>query len=383
MWYAGDGPSAIEIGYASSPDGIIWTKSGNAPVFVGQRSWDGGATSTPVVIKTGGTFVLYFSGHPGSYSYSLGRATSPNGINWTEDPGNPLMVPEFSWEESRVHPTGLEVGPSGYELYYTGGFNAPQIGRATSTDGRTWIKDASNPIVPLGAPGSWDDAGVAVAKVVRVGGVVRLYYGGERAAWSWRIGFADYSPGANPPRYPSFGYFVSQIVDSGSRNTTWNSLEWSGSVPAGTGLGVTIRVGNTSRPDSTWSPLRVPITTPGLSRLALPTARFGQLGVVLAASNQSRTPTLDQVSLTYSPPGSASLQPFFGFGIVAFILVGAIIAPVAVVLLVALLVGVRRRPAMASSPYPAYLPCFACGAANPMSNRFCSNCGRPIGGPPG
>jgi len=236
MWYAGDGPAAIEIGYAASPDGIVWTKSGNGPVFVGQESWDSGSTSTPVVIKAGPTFVLYFSGHPGSYSYSLGRATSSNGVNWTEDPGNPLMVPEFPWEESRVHPTGLEVGPSGYELYYTGGFYAPQIGHATSTDGRTWTKDASNPIVPLGAAGSWDSAGVAVAKVVKVGSVVRLYYGGERAAWSWRIGFADYSPGTSPPRYAGSGYFVSQIVDSGSRNTTWDSLAWSGSVPGETGL---------------------------------------------------------------------------------------------------------------------------------------------------
>src|SRR5256886_16959419 len=106
MWYAGDGPLAIGIGYASSADGSVWNKSEGARVFKGTESWDAGSTSTPVVIKVGSTFVLYFSGHPGNYAYSLGRATSFDGINWTEDPGNPLMVPEFPWEESRVHQIG-------------------------------------------------------------------------------------------------------------------------------------------------------------------------------------------------------------------------------------------------------------------------------------
>src|SRR2546430_2927968 len=137
MWYAGDGPLAIQIGYASSADGIVWNKSEGAPVFKGTESWDAGSTSTPVVIKDGSTFVLYFSGHPGNYAYSLGRATSLNGINWTEDPGNPLMVPEFPWEESRVHPTAVGTNGSGYELYYTGGFNTPQIGQTTTHDVRT------------------------------------------------------------------------------------------------------------------------------------------------------------------------------------------------------------------------------------------------------
>src|SRR5438093_1594236 len=106
MWYAGNGPLAIQIGYATSPDGTTWTRYGNAPVFMGLRSWDSAATSTPVVIKVGLQWILYFSGHSGDFVYQMGRATSPDGVNWTEDPLNPLMAPDVPWESSRVHPGG-------------------------------------------------------------------------------------------------------------------------------------------------------------------------------------------------------------------------------------------------------------------------------------
>ena len=379
MWYAGDGPLAIQIGYASSADGIVWNKFEGAPVFKGTEPWDAGSTSTPVVIKDGSTFVLYFSGHPGNYAYSLGRATSLNGINWTEDPGNPLMVPEFPWEESRVHPTAVGTNGSGYELYYTGGFNAPQIGHATSADGRIWRKDATNPAVSLGPSGSWDRAGVAVAKVVKAGGSYRMYYGGESTPWAWRIGVADYSPGTNSPAYRGPGFFITGIVDSGSPNTTWDDLDWSGSLPSETGIGVNVRVGNTPIPDPSWTTLPAPVTTPGLSPLGLPKARFAQVGAALVTLNVSKTPALDSISLRFSPPGVP--QSLFSFSTLGVILI-ALIVPVGIVLGIVLVLATRPRSALPPSWIPGYTFCSACRAANPMTNRFCPNCGQPLGGPP-
>ena len=68
-WRAGhdSSGSVIVSGYATSPDGTTWTRYGNAPVFMGLRSWDSAATSTPVVIKVGFQWVLYFSGHSGDF----------------------------------------------------------------------------------------------------------------------------------------------------------------------------------------------------------------------------------------------------------------------------------------------------------------------------
>jgi len=378
MWYAGNGPLAIQIGYATSPDGLVWTKVGNGPNFMGHQSWDSGATSTPFVLKVGTTFVLYFSGHPGNFAYSIGRATSSDGVTWTEDLANPLMYAQGGWEESRIHPTWVASAGSGFEMYYTGGYNEPQVGRATSVDGWNWTRDAANPVLALGAPGTWDQTGVAVAKVVTVGSATRLYYGGESSPENWRIGVADYSPGTSSPRYRATGYFLSQVVDSGFRNTTWDSIDWSGSFSGVTGIAVSVRAGNTPVPDPSWSNGPV-LSAPGSSLVQL-SGRFAQVGAALVTQNDSVTPVLDQITVTYSTPATGS-QSILGFGILGWILL-AIVVPLAVGLILVLLLVARRGPAWAPPPPQGFLPCLACGAANPTYNRFCTDCGRPIGGPP-
>ena len=60
----------------------------------------------------------------------------------------------------------------------------------------------------------------------------------------------------------------------------------------------------------------------------------------------------------------------------------AIVVPLAVGLILILLLVTRRRPAGVPTPPQAFLRCLACGATNPTYNRFCTNCGQPIGGPP-
>jgi len=263
-------------------------------------------------------------------------------------------------------------------MYYTGGYNEPQVGRATSVDGWNWTRDAANPVLALGAPGTWDQTGVAVAKVVTVGSATRLYYGGESSPENWRIGVADYSPGTSSPRYRATGYFLSQVVDSGFRNTTWDSIDWSGSFSGVTGIAVSVRAGNTPVPDPSWSNGPV-LSAPGSSLVQL-SGRFAQVGAALVTQNDSVTPVLDQITVTYSTPATGS-QSILEVGILGWILL-AIVVPLAVGLILVLLLVARRGPAWAPPPPQGFLLCLACGAANPTYNRFCTNCGRPIGGPP-
>src|SRR5207247_10204942 len=151
---------------------------------------------------------------------------------------------------------------------------------------------------------TWDQAGVAVAKVVRIGATTGWYYGGESWPGTWRIGVADYSPGTSSTRYRPTGYFLSQVVDSGFRNTTWNSIDWSGSFSGATGIAVSIRVGNTPVPDPSWSNGPV-LTAPGSSILQL-RGRFGQVGAGLVAENDSVTYGLHQRTVTYLRAGNVS-----------------------------------------------------------------------------
>ena len=384
MWYAGIGYAAVQIGYATSLDGTAWTRYGTSPVNLIRQTWDAAEMTIPTVIKVGATFVMYFSGHPGSSVYSMGRATSTDGFNWTADPANPLMVASDAWEESSVQPTSLIEGPAGYDLYYTAGQGLPQIGHASSIDGRSWTKDPANPVLNVGGTSSWDRGGVAHAKVVNASGTMRIYYGGQAAFDQWRIGAADYSLGSVPARYQTSGFFISDVVDSGLDATSWNFIDWSGSVPGGTGIGVTVAVGSTSNPDASWTTLASPVTSPGPTVLSLPSARFAQIGVVLVTLNESMTPTLDDVSLTYGPAVAGTPPPNVGLGNLGLIAL-AIIVPVAVALILILVLVVRRHPTMPSAPAAppfTYQSCPRCGTANGMENRFCTNCGTPIGGPP-
>jgi len=381
MWYAGNGPLAIQIGYATSPDGTTWTRYGNAPVFMGLRSWDSAATSTPVVIKVGFQWVLYFSGHSGDFVYQMGRATSPDGVNWTEDPLNPLMAPDVPWESSRVHPGGVVAGSAGFEMFYTGnGLNFNEIGRATSADGRVWTKDPANPIFTPGTSGAWDGAGVAIPKIVSAGGATRMYYGGIGSSSNWRIGLATYAPGSAPPSYVSSGFFVSSIVDSTSNQTSWDSIEWRGTVSGSTGIGVAVQVGNTSSPDSSWSAPSTPVLVQGPTALHLPRARFAMVAAVLATSNASVTPVLDQITLTYSPPGPAPVSPWtVSIAGIPLIVLLILIIPAAVAL--AILALVLRSTRAAPAPVAAMRYCTNCGSMNQPTNRFCFQCGRPLTAP--
>lgn len=74
---------------------------------------------------------------------------SHRGTSWRQYSGNPILEPTAGWETTAVqepevvydHATGL------WRIFYTGGWDNPAIGTATSTDGFTWTKYAGNPII--------------------------------------------------------------------------------------------------------------------------------------------------------------------------------------------------------------------------------------------
>ena len=79
MWYSGGtGTMNHGIGYATSPDGINWTRDANNPILhiddgVG---WRNNRTYTPMVIKDGNSYKMWYTGKDGvSDNYSIGYAT--------------------------------------------------------------------------------------------------------------------------------------------------------------------------------------------------------------------------------------------------------------------------------------------------------------------
>ena len=79
----------------------------------------------------------------------VGYATSPDGIQWTKYPGNPVFTPlrnSTTWEEPfAVDQTHVLPDPlQGYHMFYFSGWS---IGHAYSPDGIRWERDRDNPIL--------------------------------------------------------------------------------------------------------------------------------------------------------------------------------------------------------------------------------------------
>ena len=185
MWYSSWDSVNTRIGYATSPDGITWTKyAGNPVMDIGlPGSWDESGVSRPTVVYNESVYHLWYWGENTSGINRLGYATSPDGIVWTKYAGNPVMDvgPLGTWDDSGILFPDVIFSDSIYQLWYAGWDSTNlRIGYATSADRINWIKYAGNPVLNLGEAGSWDSAGVTSPTVVYHDGIYYMWYtGGE------------------------------------------------------------------------------------------------------------------------------------------------------------------------------------------------------------
>ncbi len=105
MWYAGKtsvswGPVAL---YATSTDGMNWVPY-SSPVLSPSYNpsvWDSSGVVNPTVYFDGSTYWMWYTGWGGNPSiYGIGYATSKDGISWTKGSDNPIVTPgpSGSWD---------------------------------------------------------------------------------------------------------------------------------------------------------------------------------------------------------------------------------------------------------------------------------------------
>ena len=164
MWYSGGASTGPwQTGYATSTDGVEWDiYAGNQVLEAGgPGSWDEQDSDGPTVIKDGATYKMWYHGCNADYSVcSIGYATSPDGVNWTKYAGNAVLeqIPG-QWDESGLGwPRVIKNGAT-YEMWY---HSDGKLGYATSPDGVAWTKYAGNPVLSEG----WDAAGVGVSTLL-------------------------------------------------------------------------------------------------------------------------------------------------------------------------------------------------------------------------
>ena len=191
MWYMGfSEPDDLggSIGYATSTDGISWTKYEENPVLEAgdQGAWDVGGVRQPTVIKDGDTYEMWYGGvmEGGDDSYAVGYATSTDGINWTKDSSNPVFESlATGWDNESVEDPSVIKDDGTYRMWYFGiGAFAEGFGYATSTDGINWTQQGSTPVLTMGAFGAWDSNEIFNPHVIKDGTTLKMWYSGEGGA---------------------------------------------------------------------------------------------------------------------------------------------------------------------------------------------------------
>jgi hypothetical protein len=238
MWYGGSyGPGVswrpYRIGFAWSSDGVNWTKyAGNPVLSPSQGTWDEGTVEGQTVIRENGQYKMWYTGASSGLSPAqIGYATSPDGIHWNKHAGNPVLrAGSADWEIGNIAYCQVESSFGTYTAWYSETDVSPQIwriGRATSTDGINWQKDAfNNPVLNTGTSGQWDDLAVLMPHVLNVNNVHYMWYTGWRSGANPRsVGLATSTDGGitwtryagNPVLSPgSIGSWEANNVEGGT-----------------------------------------------------------------------------------------------------------------------------------------------------------------------
>ena len=145
MYYHGFSGSSHQVGLATSPDGLNWTKYAGNPVLTpGPAAWDNGSVRVPMVWKEGLTdYRMIYTGS-GSGGMRVGYATSTDGISWTKHPSNPVFN-DPTWAAGETENWGVMKVGSEYLMWYSD-FGMRQSGIAVSTDLVSWTPYQTAPI---------------------------------------------------------------------------------------------------------------------------------------------------------------------------------------------------------------------------------------------
>ncbi|MDD5370265.1 MAG: hypothetical protein PHQ40_14375, partial [Anaerolineaceae bacterium] len=77
MWYSGCTPTSdlCQVGYATSPDGMHWTRKGMVLPQGAPGAWDDESADNAAALQVGNVLKMWYSGYDGS-SYRIGYASS-------------------------------------------------------------------------------------------------------------------------------------------------------------------------------------------------------------------------------------------------------------------------------------------------------------------
>jgi predicted GH43/DUF377 family glycosyl hydrolase len=189
---------------AQSADGIAWKKLGRI-VSPDPNTWEGSyIAANGSAAYEGGRWLYWYVAGPETRPH-IGLATGTDPSKLQKSP-RPVLSPgpRGSFDELAVaDPYVIRIGAYWY-MYYLGEDRArrQQIGLARSTDGVTWYKLRSNPVLAIGEPGGMDDRGLGEPAVWQLSDWYWMLFTGRDATENRTLGIARSKDGVHWERSP-------------------------------------------------------------------------------------------------------------------------------------------------------------------------------------
>ena len=179
MWYIGHNGSYWRTHYATSPDGINWTKHGVVVDLGVDGDTDDNSVYSSFVLKdSDGTYKMWYSGSDGSH-YRIHYAASEDGVNWTKHGVVLDLGANGDTDDCHVaDPFVFKDSDGTYKMWYAGNGSHYRIHYAASTNGINWTKYGV--VLDIGANGDTDDYNVSQPFVLKDSdGTYKMWYGGS------------------------------------------------------------------------------------------------------------------------------------------------------------------------------------------------------------
>ena len=152
--------------------------------------WDDERVVARTVIFEDDMYKMWFHGQ-NEQKRQIGYATSPDGINWTKHENNPILQtgPNGSWDDQHIgHPVVIS-GPDKFQMWYVASHNYFwRTCFATSVDGITWEKFKHNPVIDVGIYPDWDFKEFWPSTVIFEDSVYKMWCSGLQD--NYAIGYA-------------------------------------------------------------------------------------------------------------------------------------------------------------------------------------------------
>lgn len=175
MWYTGyNGPDTITkyLGYATSPDGINWTRHERNPVF--NEKW----TEDMFVFRHDNKYYMYAEGR-NDVAHLL---ISYDGIDWKEQGDLSIVTTTGDTIPGPYGTPSVFIENGKWYLFYER--NDEGVWLATSDDHINWRNVQDEPVLKKG-PDDYDSGAVANNQVVKYNGKYYMYYHGTSdAGWA-------------------------------------------------------------------------------------------------------------------------------------------------------------------------------------------------------